>query len=339
MRACGHTHEIKGIVSVRPKRGEKAERGIHVKIIDAHCDLLEKLALYPELDFKQDNKHTDVSFPRLHKGGVAVQCFAVYVSDKKRITFELLLEGFDQFHQKIVTQTGVHFVKTRKDLSHAAASGKLGAILTLEGADGLEANMMYLRIAYYLGVRMLGLTWNQANWAADGVMEPRKGGLTVKGKQLVRECAKLGMILDVSHLGEKGFWELTELASRPFVATHSNAQAVCSHPRNLSDDQIKALIVCGGIIGMTFVPYFVKASEPTVKDILSHIDHICSLGGTRHVGFGSDFDGIASHIPGLEHPGQYERLANELYKRYTPQEADDFLYGNWFRFMTENLPG
>jgi membrane dipeptidase len=309
-----------------------------VKIIDAHCDLLDKLSQQPDLEFKQDNKLSDVSFPRLHKAGVAVQCFAVFISDRPRLTFEQLLEGFDQFHQKIATHENVHFIKTRKDLGRASSGGKLGAILTLEGADGLEASMLYLRTAFYLGVRLLGLTWNHANWAADGVMEPRKGGLTIKGKQLVRECAKLGMILDVSHLGEKGFWELTELSSRPFVATHSNAQSVCAHPRNLTDAQIRALILCGGIVGLTFVPWFVKASEPSVKDILTHIDHICSLGGSRHIGFGSDFDGISYHIPGLEHPGHYDRLANELYKHYPSGEADDFLFGNWNRFLMENLP-
>lgn len=309
-----------------------------MKIIDAHCDLLEKLSLHPDLEFKQESIYADVSYPRLHKAGVAVQLFALYLSDKKRITFERLLEQVDAFYQKVAAHDGVRFVRTRKDLEEAGASGKLGALLTLEGADALEGSMTYVRSAFYLGVRMLGLTWNQSNWAADGVMEPRKGGLTVKGKQLVRECVRLGIILDVSHLGEKGFWELTELSTRPFVATHSNAQAVCSHPRNLSDDQIKVLIQQGGVMGLTFVPWFVKASEPSVKDILTHIDHICALGGARHIGFGSDFDGIDYHIPGLEHPGMYDRLGNELYKHYGTALADDFLHGNWYRFLMDHLP-
>jgi membrane dipeptidase len=309
-----------------------------VQIIDAHCDLLDKMSQHPDLEFKQDSLYADVSFPRLHKSGIAVQCFAVFVSDKKNVTFEHLLEGFDLFHQKIISHDGVQFIKSRSDLQRAITGGKLGAILTLEGADGLEGSMVYLRTAFNLGVRMMGLTWNHANWAADGVMEPRKGGLTVKGKQLVRECNKLGIILDVSHLGERGFWELTELSSRPFVATHSNSQAICPHPRNLSDEQIRALTQCGGIVGLTFVPWFVKASEPSIKDILTHIDQICSLGGVRHIGFGSDFDGIDYHIPGLEHAGYYDRLANELHKKYSSAEANDFLFGNWHRFFMENLP-
>lgn len=310
-----------------------------MRMIDAHCDLLDRMMHHPEVDFKQDSLYADVSFPRLHKAGVKVQCFAVFLSEKQQsATFARVLQGIDIFYQRIAAHSGVDFVRTRMDLEKAEKDGKLGSILTLEGADGLEGSLVHLRTAFYLGVRMLGLTWNYANWATDGVLEPRGCGFTAKGRQLVRECAELGMILDVSHLSEKGFWELTELSPRPFVASHSNAQTVCSHPRNLTDDQIKAIVVSGGIMGITFVPWFVKASEPAIKDILLHIDHVCSLGGKKQIGFGSDFDGIDHHIPGLEHAGHYDRLANELYKRYPAEDADGFLYGNWFRFLSDNLP-
>lgn len=309
-----------------------------MKIIDAHCDLLDKLSQHAELDFKQDSIHADVSFPRLHKSGVAVQCFAVFVSKTSHVTFDRLLEGFDLFHEKIAAHEGVRAVRNRRELLQAGEQGKLGAILTLEGVDGLEGNPVYLRTAFRLGVRMMGLTWNYANWAADGVLEPRNGGFTVKGRQLVKECSRLGIILDVSHLSEQGFWELSELTERPFVATHSNARQICPHPRNLTDDQIRALIAHNGQIGLTFVPWFVKASDPSIKDILCHIDHIASLGGSQHIGFGSDFDGIDYHIPGLEHAGNFDRLANELLKKYPAEQAEGFLFGNWHRFFLENLP-
>lgn len=309
-----------------------------MRIADAHCDWLDKLAKRPELDFNQDNIYADVSYPRLVQSGVALQCFAVFISDRRRVAFDQLLEGFDLFHSKIASHDGVTAVSCRGDLQLAKDSGKLGAILTLEGADGLEGSLVNLRTAYRMGVRLLGLTWNYANWAADGILEPRNGGFTVKGRQLVKECVRLGIILDVSHLSVQGFWELTELTSMPFVATHSNAYKICPHPRNLSDEQIKAIRDRNGMIGLTFVPWFVKASEASVKDILTHIDHIGSLGGIRHIGFGSDFDGVDYHIPGLEHPGQYDRLASELYKQYSAEEADGFLSGNWLRFLEENLP-
>lgn len=309
-----------------------------MKIIDAHCDLLDKMSEHPDLEFKQDSIYADVSFPRLNKSGVAVQCFAVFVSDKRRVAFDCLLEGFDLFHTKIAVHEGVQAVGNRNELERAEASGKLAAILTLEGADGLEGNPVYLRTAYNLGVRMLGLTWNYANWAADGILESRNGGFTVKGRQLVKECNKMGIILDVSHLSERGFWELAELSAKPFVATHSNARKVCPHPRNLTDEQILAIIAQRGLIGLTFVPWFVKASEPAIKDILTHIDHIAALGGADCIGFGSDFDGTDYHIPGLEHAGCFDKLANELHKRYSAAEAEGYLYGNWRRFLGENLP-
>jgi membrane dipeptidase len=309
-----------------------------MKIIDAHCDLLDKMSMHPELSFKQDSVYADVSFPRLNKSGVAVQCFAVFISNKKKVGFEQLLESFDLFHTRIACHEGVYPVQSRGDLQRAESAGKLGAILTLEGVEGLEGSLVYLRTAFRLGVRLLGLTWNYANWAADGVLEKRNGGFTIKGRGLVEECNRLGIILDVSHLSEAGFWELAELSTKPFVATHSNAQHICPHPRNLNDSQIEAIVRSNGIIGLTFVPWFVKASEPSIKDILNHIDHIGSLGGNRHIGFGSDFDGIDYHIPGLEHAGNFDRLANELHKRYGAREAESYLYGNWRRFLGENLP-
>lgn len=309
-----------------------------MKIFDAHCDLLDKMNLHAELSFKQDSIYADVSFPRLNKAGVAVQCFAVFVSNRPYVSFAQLLESFDTFHSRIASHEGVRHIRTRADLADAETDGKLGAILTLEGADGLEGSLVNLRTAFAMGVRLLGLTWNYANWAADGVLEPRNGGFTLKGKKLIEECGRLGLILDVSHLSDKGFWELAEHASKPFCASHSNVRRLCPHPRNLTDEMIGALIARKGMMGLTFVPWFIKASEPAIKDILTHLDHVAALGGKGSVGFGSDFDGVDYHIPGLEHAGNYDRLANELYRRYSAAEADGFLYGNWRRFMAENLP-
>ncbi len=309
-----------------------------MKIFDAHCDLLDKMNLHAELSFKQDSIYADVSFPRLNKVGVAVQCFAVFVSNRPHVSFTQLLEAFDTFHKRIASHEGVRHIRSKADLTEAETSGKLGAILTLEGADGLEGSLVNLRTAFAMGVRMLGLTWNYANWAADGVLEPRNGGFTLKGKKLIEECARLGLILDVSHLSDKGFWELSELSSAPFCASHSNVRKLCPHPRNLTDEMIQVLIARKSIMGLTFVPWFIKASEPAIKDILTHLDHVAALGGKEQVGFGSDFDGVDYHIPGLEHAGNYDRLANEIYRRYSAEDADGFLYRNWRRFMSENLP-
>ena len=145
--------------------------------------------------------------------------------------------------------------------------------------------------------------------------------------------------MDVSHLTDSGFWELADLTSRPFIASHSNARRICSHPRNLNDDQIRAIIAMDGRIGITYVPYFVS-SEPrvAVADVLKHIDHICSLGGERHLMLGSDFDGISSYVDGLRHPGEMTALTAALRAAYSDEQASRFLNGNAISFLLCNLP-
>lgn len=307
--------------------------------IDAHCDLLSAMMLKPTVEFAAEDGQADVSYSRLREGGVGLQCFAVYLPEQQgQASFGQILRQIDLFYLRIASHPGTKCVRSVEDLDEVTRGDALGVMLTLEGADGLEGDWVYLRTIYRLGVRMLGLTWNHANWAADGVMEPRGGGLTTKGKQLVMECNRLGIILDVSHLSERGFWELAELSQRPWVATHSNARRLCPHPRNLTDEQILATIRAGGMIGVTFVPWFLQDGEASVTDILRHIDHICSLGGEKAIGFGSDFDGIDRHLPELAHPGHYPRLAEELYRHYSSEQAEGFLGNNWREFFRRQLP-
>lgn len=309
-------------------------------IIDAHCDALTKLYAKPELDFYKEEKELDVSWPRLQRAGVGVQFFAIYLSESLGMpSFDHVLRMIDTFHRKINRKEHVVFVRDADDLLEAERSGKLGALLSLEGVDALGGDMAYVRLLYHLGVRSVGITWNYANWAADGVMEPRKGGFTVKGKQMVKELDRLGILIDVSHLSVQGFWELTELYEKPLIASHSNAYELCGHPRNLSNEQIAALIGRGGQIGLTFVPFFVQSAGPAdIGGLLRHLDHVCSLGGERHVGFGSDFDGIEEWVVGLEHAGRYENMIEALCKHYSEEQVQRFLHGNWRRFLIENLP-
>ncbi|NOV03088.1 dipeptidase [Paenibacillus planticolens] len=312
-----------------------------MKIMDGHCDALTKLYANPKLDFGKEDQELDVSYPRLRQAGIKVQCFAIYLSDTiQQPTFEQILQMVDIFHRKIVGHPGMHFIQNVKDWHDVEAGEQVGAILTLEGVDALAGNLTHLRILYHLGVRSIGLTWNYANWAADGVMEPRKGGFTRKGKLMLREFETMGIIADVSHLSQAAFWELVEIYQKPFIASHSNAQKICPHPRNLSDDQVKAIIQCQGLMGITFVPYFVESVNPVVpiQSLLNHIDHVCSLGGERHIGFGSDFDGIEQWVKGLRHAGQYENLIEALCKSYREAQVEAFLFGNWRNFMLANLP-
>lgn len=310
------------------------------KIYDAHCDVLYKMFIDPKLDFYTSEAGLDVTYNRMRDAGVKLQFFAIYLPEKlRRPSFDHLLEYVDIFRQKIESRGRLALVRNKDELDSVMRGDEIGAVLSLEGADALAGNPVYTRTLFDLGVRFIGITWNYANWAADGILEPRKGGFTKRGKKFISECNDLGMLLDVSHLSVKGFWELAELCQTPFIASHSNALSVCSHPRNLDDEQIGAIIQADGRIGVTFVPRFVKQKgDVSISDVLKHIDHICSLGGVRHLGFGSDFDGIEEHISGLDHAGKYGRLADELSRHYKAAEVEGFLWGNWNRFLKENLP-
>jgi membrane dipeptidase len=309
-----------------------------MKIIDAHCDVLSKMLQYPGIEFT-DGSQLDVTLPRLKEADMLMQSFAIYLPEKIHPSFDDVLQCVEIFYRKVLIHPGMRMIRSRTDLINASANGQIGAMLTLEGVEGLMGNFNYLRILYYLGVRSIGITWNYANWAADGVLEKRQGGFTEKGRKLVRECNDLGIIVDVSHLSEKGFWELAEMSDKPFIASHSNALEICPHPRNLNNNQIKAIIQAGGNIGITFVPWFISSNGMVgMSQILSHIDHICSLGGATHIGFGSDFDGTERWVNGLEHPGKYIDLGNMLSKHYTDAEVKGFLWGNWYDFYLKNLP-
>mgnify|MGYP001220281320 CR=1 FL=1 len=307
-----------------------------MRIYDMHCDVLYKMLLDPELDFSNESK-LDVTFERLREGNIGLQAFAIFLPEERVPTFAMVEEAVRYMEQKVLNRPDMRFIRTRNDLEQAEADGKIGALLTLEGVEGLMGSFDYLRRAYELGVRALGLTWNYANWAADGVLEERRAGLTRKGKELVQACNDLGMIIDISHLNEPGFWEVMELSQKPVIASHSNAYKLQPHPRNLTDDQIQALIRKGGRIGITFVPDFIGGKQ-AIPDVLRHLEHVCALGGEHHVGFGSDFDGIDEHVERLANPEDYVRLAEELHRHYSSEQAERFLRGNWLTFFRENLP-
>ncbi|MDF9841303.1 membrane dipeptidase [Paenibacillus sp. PastF-1] len=309
------------------------------KVADFHCDALSKLQAEPDIHFNNDHR-LDVTAERLAAGNVGLQVFAVYLSGTLgKPGFERILGQLELFRKRVITGEGLRWLRWKEEAVITPAPEQAWAMLSLEGADGLEGNLFYAELLFELGVRFLGITWNYANWAADGVLESRNGGFTEKGRQLIEWCNTSGMLLDVSHLSPAGFWELAERSTRPFIASHSNAATVCNHPRNLSDEQIKALAAMDGRIGLTFVPWFVRnGGGAKADDLLKHIEHVCSLGGSRQLMFGSDFDGIDAWIEGLEHPGKYTDLADLLLKHYPEDEVKGWLHGNAMRFLNTHLP-
>lgn len=316
-----------------------------MKIFDTHCDALLKLQVAKRntmfkgelLDFKKSGE-LETNFGRLQAGGVKVQFFAIFIdpefpSDEK---WQHALEQVDLFYTEILGRNSLmKHIKNWRDID-ALKPDEIGAVLTLEGADAFGNDLAKLRHLYRLGVLSIGLTWNNANLCADGVGDPRGAGLSVLGKEVVRLNNEHHVFTDVSHLSMNGFWDVMELAKYP-IASHSNARALCDHPRNLTDQQIQAMFANNGMIDVVFCPQFInkESEQATIPDLIRHIDHLCSLGGVRQVGIGSDFDGISSHITGLGNASEFPNLINELQKHYTEAEVEGFAFRNFL----EHRPG
>ena len=179
-------------------------------------------------------------------------------------------------------------VRTARDLDEALAAQALALVLHLEGAAPLRGRLDLLHELHRLGVRSLGLTWNPANEAAHGVGVDGARGLTPFGRDLVRECGRLGVLVDVSHLAPPGFWDVAELVDGPFVASHSNADAVHLHVRNLTDEQARAVAASGGVVGLCFFPQFI-AQPATLERLVDHAVHLAGLIGVEHLAVGPDY--------------------------------------------------
>lgn len=294
------------------------------------------------VDFYEKNDHLQVQYHYLEKANIAMQVFAIFVppSIPSSERFYYALKMIDVFYERVVKKDKLHPIFTVKDIEglFQHPSHSRGGMLSLEGADALQGDITNLRTLHRLGLRALGFTWNHRNEAADGVEEPNPGGLSQFGRQLLKEANRLGILLDVSHLSEKGFWDVIEGSKAPILASHSNCKGIHNHKRNLTDEQIKAIFKQGGVIGLTFVPYFIKDGEKIkIKDLFQHLDHLLSLGGENHIAFGSDFDGISQTMVDLQNTGDYYLLVNELLKCYKDENVEKWLNMNWRRLFSQVL--
>lgn len=311
-----------------------------MNIIDTHCDVLLKLqmakrgGMFEQEPIRfQDSTQLDSNLDRLKQGGVKVQFFAIFIhpdvsSDEK---WQHALEQVDLFYTEVLGKNPeMKHIQKWADLDNLQ-DGEMGAVLTLEGADAFGNDLAKLRHLYRLGVLSIGLTWNNANLCADGAGEPRGGGLTLLGKEVVKHNNENKVFTDVSHATVNGFWDILELADYP-IASHSNVRAICDHRRNLYDDQIKRMFEGNGLIHVVFHPDFLTGDDQaTITDLLKHIDHLCSLGGINQIGFGSDFDGISSFVKDLENAAKYQNIINELLKHYSEDEVKGFAYRNFLQ--------
>jgi membrane dipeptidase len=307
------------------------EGGLKMNIIDLHCDALLKLQEGGgELRFA-DAAQLDANKQSLKQGKVAVQCFAIFIDPdiKQEHKFDAALGQIDLFYSEVLGRNPeMEHIKAWRDFDRLE-QGKIGAFLSLEGVDAIGNDLGKLRILYQLGVRSVGLTWNNANLAADGAGEPRGAGLTSFGREIVQLNNEYKVLTDVSHLCEKAFWDCIKLADYP-IASHSNSRHLCDHVRNLHDNQAQALFQKDGMLHVVFCPDFVvEGGNADIQDMVRHIDHFCSLGGEKNLGFGSDFDGISSHVRGLENASVYQNLINELLKHFSEEQVRGFAYQNF----------
>jgi membrane dipeptidase len=240
----------------------------------------------------------------------------------------------------------VRVARSTADIEAALAGGPLAAILHLEGAEPVVPGLGNLPELYDQGVRSLGLVWSRPNAFAEGVpfrfpsTPDVGGGLTKVGRRLVQECNSLGILIDLSHLNERGFWDIAQLSEAPLVASHSNANALSSNSRNLMDPQLDEIGRSGGIVGITFhAGMLTKAGgvDPNapIARVIDHVDHVITRIGIDHVGFGSDFDGAIVPTE-LGDAAGLQRVAEALHDRgYGTDEVAKLAHGNWLRVLRE----
>ena len=263
-------------------------------VVDAHSDMLCDVA--PKRKQGRKGVIEEDWVPAMRKGRIDIRVAVIYI-ESTRVPEFALKDGLDiaaALHKEVDESPSISQITKFDDIARANRDGKIGLILGMEGAEPLGNDIELLRIFYILGLRMLTLTHVLRNYVADGAhFFPRKegkpGGVTDFGVQVIEECNNLGIVIDVSHLNDPGFWDVIEFTKAPVVASHSNCRALQNHPRCLTDDQIKAVINNGGVIGMNSASIFVDDKNPDLEHLVNHLDHIVQLGGIEHVGLGFDF--------------------------------------------------
>lgn len=307
-------------------------------LVDGHADILFRME-EESLDFYQDTSGLQESFHHMQQGGVDVQIFALFVEPNVPPAAMLtrVLQSIDTFLRKLADGDRLAPVCRYSDIEKNCRRHVKSGMLSLEGGDCIQGDLRILRCLYDLGVRAMGLTWNQGNELADGVGEKSDRGLTPLGRKAVREMNRLGMVVDVAHLGEKGFWGVMEESTKPVVASHANAKSIYPHRRNLNDAQIRAIAQSGGLVGVTFVPHFITDGDASIDDLLRHVDHLLIQGGEDAVGIGSDFDGMERTMTDLRNGSDFPRFLRALEKRYGEKVTRKIAGENWLRVLRETL--
>ncbi len=317
-------------------------------VADLHCDtiseIFHELKKGNECGLFRNSLHIDVE--KMIKGDYLIQCFAMHVDLKlSESPLADCLELIDLFYKQLQFNNKLGLALSYNDILNNQRQGRISALLTIEEGGVTNCSLSQLRNFYRLGVRLLTLTWKYEN----GIGYPScsnldtENGLTEFGFEFINEMERLGMIIDVSHLSDAGFYQVLKNTKKPFVASHSNARARCGHERNLTDDMIRCLAERGGVVGINFCPYFLedaaikKEAKGTTAAMIAHIKHIAAVGGYECVALGSDFDGIPTNKE-VPDASNMPILADALAKSgVTQNEIELIFYKNALRVFKELL--
>lgn len=345
-----------------------------MKVIDMHCDTIGRLFYEPENNsLRRSSFHVDLE--KLLKGGYLLQNFALFVESRSvENPLETALAMADLYYQELEKNTDIICpVFSYEDIEENQKNGRISAMLTLEEGAVLKGSLSNLRNFFRLGVRMIALTWNYENEIGAPNLrfdenkmplfsERNPKGLTEFGIETILEMERLGMIIDVSHLSDGGFWDIVRHTKKPFVASHSNAASECGVCRNLTDEMIRTLAERGGVTGLNFCTDFLCMPQPEtltafstdhsdqtdsaakpvpvsrIQDIVRHIRHITNVGGIDVCALGSDFDGISNDLEFTDASG-IGRIADALKKDgFSENDIEKIFYKNILRIYRETLP-
>ncbi|QWF85379.1 dipeptidase [Amycolatopsis sp. CA-230715] len=326
-------------------------------VADCHNDLLLHVLYHRERG--HPDPFGEFWLPQLRAGGVVCQVLPIctqqqFAGEAALRRCLLMVEEAHRFADRHADDVAI--VHTGHELAEARAAGRIALLLALEGTEPIGNDLALLEVLFRAGIRMASLTWNRRTMMADGVGETDTGGrLTRLGVDAVAEMQRLGVIVDVSHLSDRGFWHVDEIATRPFVASHSGCRACHVHARNLTDDHIRAITAHGGVVGINAFGPFVS-DTPSIAAYLDHVAHAVSVAGAGHVAFGTDFfhdiaattDPIttallapgtpALNTPGLCRPGDFAGLGHHLVERLGRETARQVAATTLLEFLRRTLP-
>ncbi len=319
-----------------------------MKVIDMHCDTIYEInrLLSEGKDINLRDNHLNISLNKMKQADYLLQNFAMFTNlqgTEEPLTHVQHL--IDTFYLEIDKNKDIiDVVYCYDDIINNMNKGIMSALLTLEEGAVVHNDLAFLRNYYRLGVRMITLTWNYPNQIGFPNFDMNDeshgyhvcdtiNGLTEFGIQYVQECERLGIMIDVSHLSDAGFYDVLKYTTKPFVATHSNARTQCDHARNLTDDMIINLSKRGGVMGINYAAGFLKESKAEdakscIEDIVKHIQHIKDVGGIDCIGLGSDFDGIPQNLE-LKDASYMPLLEKALYQAgFNEAEIEKIFYKN-----------